>query len=323
MALRTKKVKGREYYYFDLSYFVSGKSKTFSKYVGAKKPSQSELRGIKRSFKREIVAKLSGKNYASELVSKDDLIKALLFRDAFDRKFASFSRAQKRKYEAESTILFTLTTLTTEDVDITMSDVVNAFEKGRPPGMRAQISKNMLDAVESIRKKCSLNSRYLLELHGTIMASFEEKKPGEPRDKQVYLHKKDTKNPLGKEIGYRPPKPGKIKELLEAFVDWYNSTSLNPIEKAAQAHYKLYRIHPFLDGNKRICRLVLNKTLLDEGFPLLNISEKKEQYFQALINSVEKNQPKTITEFTLKEYFRQTKEFLKAKKTKPSILILG
>ncbi|HLD78192.1 MAG TPA: Fic family protein, partial [archaeon] len=134
--------------------------------------------------------------------------------------------------------------------------------------------------------------------------------PGRMRKKQVYLRVQNAENPFGKEIGYRPPNPAALNGLIDQFVTWYASTDLNPVEKAALAHYKLYRIHPFLDGNKRMCRLILNKTLLDAGFPLLNISEKKERYFQSLISAVESAAPKGLAEFILKELFRQTKEFL-------------
>lgn len=311
MALRTKTAKGRKYHYLDLSYFIVNRAKTFSKYIGAKKPSKNGLEKIRESFKSEIISRLSGKGYANELIGKDDLIKALLFRGAFNKKFASLSSVQKRKYEVDSTILFTLTTLTTEDVDVNLSDVKNAFEKENQLSMREQISKNMLKAIESIKEKHVLDRKYLLHLHKTIMASFEAKNPGNTRQQQVYLQMQDSKNPLGKEIAYKPPHYSKINELLEEFVRWYNSTKLNPVEKAALAHYKFYRIHPFLDGNKRMSRLILNKTLLDEGFPLLNISSKKEHYFQTLIESVEKDLPKKLAEFTLKEFLRQTKEFLK------------
>lgn len=311
MQLRTKTVHGKKYYYLELSYRVLSKLKTFSKYIGAKKPSKKELEKIEEEFKSGAISKLAGKEYTNELISKDDLIKALLFKEAFNKKFASLSKVQKRKYEVDSTILFTLTTLTTEGVDVSLDDVVNAFEKDRQLSMREQISKNMLKAVESIKEKHVLNKQYLLELHKKIMSSFEDKTPGQTRSRQVHLYKQDPKNPLGIEIGYRPPHYGKINEFLDGFVEWYNSTKLNPIEKASIAHYKIYKIHPFLDGNKRICRLVFNKTLLDEGFPLLNISLKKEPYFQALIAAVEKDQPKKLAEFTLKEFLRQAKEFLK------------
>lgn len=310
MALRTKTINGKKYYYLDLSYFVSNKSKTFSKYVGAKKPLRNEIAKIEYSFKSEIISKLAGKPCDNKLISKDDLIKALLFRDAFNNIFSLLSNAQKRKYEIDSTILFTLTTLTTEDVSVGLRDVQNAFEKKGQLNMREQISKNMLKAVESIKENHALDKKYLLELHKTIMASFEGKTPGRIRKQQVYLRMQDTKNPLGKEIAYRPPHYNKLNKLIDAFVEWYKSTRLNPIEKAALAHYSFYRIHPFLDGNKRICRLILNKALLDDRFPLLNISAKKERYFQSLIDSVEKDAPKKLAEFTLKEFFRQTKEFL-------------
>jgi len=310
MALRTKTIKGKKYYYLDLSYFVSNKSKTFSKYIGTKKPPQNKIAKIEDSFKSKIISKLSGKHYDNKLISKDNLIKALLFRDAFNNIFSLLSGAQKRKYEIDSTILFTLTTLTTEGVDVGLRDVRNALEKNKQLNIREQISKNMLSAVASIKENHILDKKYLLELHRTIMAGFEEKTPGRLRQQQVYLHMQDTKNPFGKEIAYRPPHYKRLSKLLDEFVAWYNSTKSNPIEKAALAHYKLYRIHPFLDGNKRICRLILNKTLLDEGFPILNISVKKEHYFQSLTDSVEKDTPKRLAEFTLKEFFRQIKDFL-------------
>ena len=313
MQLRTKTVHGKKYYYLDLSYRILSKLKTFSKYIGAKKPPKNELKNIEEQFKSEIVLRLSGKEYTNQLISKDDLVKALLFKEAFNKKFASLSQVQKRKYEMNRTILFTLTTLITEDVDVSLDDVVNAFEKDRQLSIREQISKNMLKAVESIKEKHKLDKKYVLELHKTIMASFEGKTPDQIRNRQVYLHKQDPKNLLGIEIGYRPPHYSKIGKLLDDFVEWHNSTKTNPIEKAAIAHYKIYKIHPFLDGNKRICRLIFNKTLLEEKFPLLNISTKKEPYFQTLIQSVEKNLPEKLAEFTLKEFLRQTKTFLKQK----------
>ena len=87
MSLRQKELKGKKYYYLDLSYFVVDKAKTFSKYVGAKKPAASKLKQIETHFKDEIIEKLSEKKYDCKLVSKDDLIKALLFKNAFNKSF--------------------------------------------------------------------------------------------------------------------------------------------------------------------------------------------------------------------------------------------
>jgi len=310
MTLVSRKISGKSYYYSSLSYYLTDKSKSFSKYIGAKRPTNSELVRIESKFRAEIIKKLANKAYTSDNISQDEIIRTIIFRDLFNKKYEKLTLLNRRKYDIDSTVLFTLTTLTTEEVDVSLDDIKNALEKDSYLTQREQISKNMLNAVDSIRQSRILDMKYLLELHKMTMASFETKTPGQIRTKQVYLHKIAEDNPLGVELSYRPPAFIKISELLDEFVKWYNSTKLNPIEKATLAHYKLYRIHPFLDGNKRICRLIFNKALLDEGFPLLNISLEKEEYFEALIESVEKDKAGVLVGFTLKQYYKQVKEFV-------------
>jgi len=310
MALVVKRIKEKDYYYSFLSYFLVGRSKSFSKYIGVKKPAKMALEGIEERFREEISQKISGKTYTSELIDPDDVIRSILFRNLFEKKYETLTDTQKRKYDIDSTVLFTLTTLTTEDVDVDLNDVRNAYRKATNLTQREQISRNMLNAVESIREPHRLDRQYLFMLHKIAMASFETKSPGRLRNRQVYLHRISPDNPISVELAYRPPHYASLEKLLDEFIEWYNSSRLNPIEKATVAHYKLYKIHPFLDGNKRICRLIFNKTLLDERFPLLNVSLEKERYFEALIESVEKNKAKTLVEFGLKQYYSQIRGFL-------------
>lgn len=310
MALVIKRIKGKDYYYSFLSYFLIAKSKSFSRYIGVKAPSEKNLIKIETQFRGEIIKRLSGKQYEAESIGKDDVIRTLLFRNLFNKKYEKLTELKKRKYDIDSTILFTLTTLTTEEVDVNLNDVKNALEKNSPTTQKEQISRNMLNAVESIKQPHALDKRYLLELHKMTMTSFETKKPGQIRDKQVYLHRISKDTPTSIELEYRPPHHTKVSGLLDEFIDWYKNSNLNPLEKATAAHYKLYRIHPFIDGNKRICRLVFNKTLLSEGFPLLNISLEKEKYFEALIDSVEKDRIDSLAEFSIKQYYKQVKEFV-------------
>lgn len=310
MALVIKKINGKKYYYSFISYFLIDKSRSFSKYIGAKKPTEMAFGKIESRFKNEICKRLSGKDYAVESIDRGEVIKSLLFRDLFNGKYERMTALNRRKYDIDSTVLFTLTTLTTEEVDVSLADVRNALKKGSPFTQREQISRNMLNAVESIKRPHGLDRNYLVSLHKITMASFETKNPGQVRDRQVYLHRIATDGRTSVELDYRPPGPGKVGKLLDGFIEWYGSSRLNPIEKATVAHYKLYRIHPFLDGNKRICRLIFNKTLLDEGFPLLNISIEKEKYFDALVNSVERDSVKVLVNFVLKQYYRQVREFI-------------
>ncbi len=319
MALRIKAIGGKPYYYLHHSYFVLNKSKNFSKYVGVKRPLENDLTKLEDSFRDEIIAKVGKHPFSSENISKDDVIKTLLFRDAFNEKYKKLSPAARKKFEINRTILFTLTTLTTEDVDVDLNDVMAAYRKEAKLDARETISKNMLDGVAKIKGSWRLDEISILSLHKTIMSSFETKSPGVFRRKQAHIHRQDEKNPFGIEIAHRPPSFLEIPEKMKKLVEWYNSSSLNPIEKAARIHYELYFIHPFLDGNKRMSRLLFNKALLENDFPLLNISEKKEDYFRALIQTVETKNVKPFTEFALVEYYRQVRQFLKAKKISNSI----
>ncbi len=310
MSLVAKKVNGNLYYYSFISYRILDKSKSFSKYIGRGKPGKEKLRATETAFKKELIKKLSGKDYSANLISKDEVIKTLLFSQSFAKKHGKLRELNRRKYDIDSTVSFVLTTLTTEEVDVDLTDVKNALEKTSKLTEKEQISKNMLKAVGSIKEKHVLDRNYLLKLHDTIMATFKDKTPGRFREKQVYLKRQGEHSIYREEIAYRPPEHMKINKLLDDFFSWYGSTGLNPLEKAAVAHYKLYAIHPFLDGNKRICRLVFNKALIEGGFPMINISRKKERYFDALAASVEEGRPSLFVTFCLAEYYSQVKEFI-------------
>ncbi|MDE1824591.1 MAG: Fic family protein, partial [Candidatus Micrarchaeota archaeon] len=273
MSLVTKKIHGKDYYYSFLSYFLLDKSKSFSKYIGVLKPTTTKLNRIENSFKEELIKKISGKEYTCKLTDKDEVIKTLLFAKLFNKKYQKMTELRRRKYDIDSTVSFILTTLTTEEVDVDLTDVTNALVKSSKLTEKELISRNMLRAVESIKHHHKLDKEYLLELHKMIMESFKTKTPGRFRDRQVYLHRRGEHSPTGgTELKYRPPKYIDVDKLINGFLIWYNASDLNPIEKATLTHYNLYKIHPFLDGNKRICRLIFNKTLIDNDFPLVNIS---------------------------------------------------
>ena len=69
------------------------------------------------------------------------------------------------------------------------------------------------------------------------------------------------------------------------FVDWYNSESsqLHPIERAAKVHADFVGIHPFIDGNGRTSRLLMNLELMKAGYPPCVITvENRLAYYEAL-----------------------------------------
>ena len=83
-----------------------------------------------------------------------------------------------------------------------------------------------------------------------------------------------------------PPKPEDVPALMLDLVNWLNSHeawSLHPIEYASIAHYRLVYIHPFVDGNGRTSRLLMNLRLIQAGYPPVIIKvQDRFKYYDAL-----------------------------------------
>ena len=89
------------------------------------------------------------------------------------------------------------------------------------------------------------------------------------------------------------------------------------------AHYQLVTIHPWVDGNGRMSRLVMNHLQYEFGLvPVKIVKEDKAEYIQALIDSREKESLEPFREFMLEEHIRNiSKEIKEYKKSQENDLI--
>lgn len=71
---------------------------------------------------------------------------------------------------------------------------------------------------------------------------------------------------------------------MEEFITWLQSNnSDHPVKIATDAHFKLVNIHPFVDGNGRIARLLMNLILMQAGYPPAIIrKEDRNEYITSL-----------------------------------------
>ena len=76
----------------------------------------------------------------------------------------------------------------------------------------------------------------------------------------------------------------KVPILMTEFMLWLTTTQDHPVKIAAMAHFKLVSIHPFVDGNGRTARLLMNLLLLQQGYPLAIIKKEDRKTY---INSIE------------------------------------
>ena len=72
---------------------------------------------------------------------------------------------------------------------------------------------------------------------------------------------------------------------MQEFVEWYKKehSHLHPVELAARVHVDFVGIHPFVDGNGRTSRLLMNLELIKHGFPPAIIKvQNRLEYYKAL-----------------------------------------
>ncbi len=130
--------------------------------------------------------------------------------------------------------------------------------------------------VEEIIKNVEHISEWQIKnIHRLILKGIDDSYAGRYRDQQVIISG-------AKHI---PPEPLLIKEQMEGLIGWYEAEgiALHPIARAAILHISFVGIHPFIDGNGRTARLLLNLELMKSGYPAVVIrNENRLAYYTAL-----------------------------------------
>jgi len=130
--------------------------------------------------------------------------------------------------------------------------------------------------VESLVQKGERLSEYSIKsLHALILKNIDDKNAGSYRNINVLISG----------ATHRPPSSIEVPFKMEEFIQWYNTEAqkLHPIERACRVHIDFVAIHPFIDGNGRTSRLLMNFELMKSGFPPVVIKVKDRlAYYEAL-----------------------------------------
>lgn len=88
---------------------------------------------------------------------------------------------------------------------------------------------------------------------------------------------------------HRTAGPWEVAQAMADLCGWWSTSDANPVLEAAVIHAWLAHIHPFEDGNGRICRILANYSLVKAGFPplILRSESDRAQYYDALATSDE------------------------------------
>lgn len=179
-----------------------------------------------------------------------------------------------------------------EGTQASLVDVFDAEASGQPLTADVEEVVNYVRAMETglqRLQKLPVSTRLLREMHAVLLAGVRgrERQPGEIRSTQNWI------GPPGATIEtatFVPPPPDEIGPLLtdlERFV--HENPPLPPLVQTALVHYQFETIHPFLDGNGRLGRLLIVFLLVVRERlpePLLYLSPyfeaRRGEYYDAL-----------------------------------------
>lgn len=156
-----------------------------------------------------------------------------------------------------------------------------------------------LSAGSEMLKTYPLSTRLFLKLHEIILKDSrgQNRSPGEYRRIQNFI----GPNNRVEDASYIPPEPNKINYYMSNLEEYMNNNIqdlFGPVARAAIIHAQFETIHPFLDGNGRLGRILIVLYLLEQKLiqsPSFFISqqlEKNRYKYYTLLNNLRNDHPK-------------------------------
>lgn len=171
-------------------------------------------------------------------------------------------------------------TLTREETMLILKEGLTISGKSMREHLEVTNHKNAIDYLGEVLAKAEpITQNDVKKIHSFILEGINNRYAGNYRDVEVYISGST----------HEFPKPQYVEALMLEFSKWLvekqEKCDLHPVVLAAQAHFKLVDIHPFVDGNGRTARLLMNLILMKYGYPIAVIeseTEKRKSYYGAI-----------------------------------------
>jgi Fic family protein len=199
-------------------------------------------------------------------------------------------------------------TLSLQETRLIIEEGITIGNKSMREHFEAINHKKAIDYVETLSKeKTKMRERDILQIHNLIMTNLNVRERGQYRISNVYIAK----------ANFIPVDSMQIPAEMLDFYDYINKNpeKLNPVELSAMAHFKLVHIHPFVDGNGRVARLVMNLMLMKHGFPIVVVLKSDRKMYYQRLRIADKGNVKPFVEFISKAVERSLGIYLRALKS--------
>ena len=208
-------------------------------------------------------------------------------------------------------------TLTRRETELAIEEQITTGAKPINDYLEARNHANAFDFIcYAAKNKVKIDENYVLQIHKIILSGIDDTNAGFYRSVRVRISGSQTVL----------PNPLKVPDLMRDFGKWLLEKSDDVLLKAIEAHYRLVSIHPFVDGNGRTARLLLNSMLLESGYaPVIIRKIDRKRYLSALETYQTKENSEPYYRFMLTALNRSLKmmiDLLDVEKAEPQEKLL-
>ncbi|MDF2379104.1 MAG: Fic family protein [Candidatus Gracilibacteria bacterium] len=161
--------------------------------------------------------------------------------------------------------------------------------------------EKLYDLIEN-PSELDFTEKLVKDMHQTVVNMSEEEDDYEYRKTDVFIAGSD----------HKPSAPDQIKKEMQQLLRWSrdHADDYHFIEFAALFHHRFAQIHPFLDGNGRTARLLMNLLLMREGYPLVIILKNDRQKYYRALRLADSGRQKALTQLIAQSALRSLNMYL-------------
>ncbi|MBS4027889.1 MAG: Fic family protein [Ignavibacteriales bacterium] len=202
-------------------------------------------------------------------------------------------------------------TLTLQETALVIHKGITVSGKSLREHLEAINHFEAIGFIKSIAEKNEpFTERTLKDIHALVLRGIDPENAGKYRRVNVRI------------AGSRhiPADALKVQELMDDYFQFYEEqkNTLHPVLLSAHLHEKFVTIHPFIDGNGRTARLIMNLILLRHGYTLVNIAgdnESRINYYTALDKCQTENACEEFLQLVMKAEHTSLTSYLNIMKT--------
>ncbi len=213
-------------------------------------------------------------SFSKKVLSKVQLNKLGKLKVKYNKRIKLADKDILKKVRETFLIKYTYNTNAAEGNTISLKETELILTKGVIPKSHTLREvheiENTVKAYEYIENyEGKLDNNFIVALHKIVTQNTLEN----PKNEGKYRGKGQNVAMTGSE--HFPPNGGRqIKKLIKELIDNYNKCKLSKVEVAILFHSSFILIHPFIDGNGRVSRLIFNWMMLQQKLPPLDFPSK-------------------------------------------------